>query len=52
MTKRATTKANIEVGPGQGCITREIELICWPDLYRTMNHGKLGIRFFIKKLNV
>lgn len=52
LAERATTKTNIEVGPGQGRITREIELIWWPDLYRTTNNGKLGIRFFIKKVNV
>ena len=52
VAKRLTAKASMEVGPGQGRITREIELIWWPDLYSTTNNGKLAIRFVIRKVNV
>ena len=52
LTKRLTVKASLEVGPGQGRTTREVEVIWWPDLYSTTRNGKLSIRFYIKKVTV
>ena len=52
LTKHLTAKARLEVGPGQGRITREVEVICWPDLYSTTRNEKLSIRLYIKKVTV
>lgn len=46
-----TSKSEIYVGYGEGRATREIELIWWPDLYRS-SHGKLAIRFYVQKVNL
>ena len=50
--KRADYKGCIEVGRGEGRNTREIELIWWPELFPSTNHGKLSLRFFIKKVSI
>ena len=52
LTKRLTAKASLEVGPRQGRTTREVEVICWPDLYSTTRNGKLSTRLYIKKVTV
>ena len=48
--KRPDFKGLLEVGRGEKQNTREIELIWWPDHFPTTNHGKLAIRFFVKKV--
>lgn len=48
--KRPDFKGLLEVGRGEKRNTREIKLIWWPDLFPTTNHGKLAIRFFVKKV--
>lgn len=48
--RRADYKGLLEVGRGENRSTREIELIWWPDLYPTTDHGKLSVRFFVKKV--
>ena len=50
LDKRPHYKATLEVGQGIGRKTREIELIWWPDLFANTKHGKLGIRFYVKKV--
>lgn len=50
--KRADYKGFLEVGKGEGRNTREIELIWWPELFPATNHGKLSLRFFIKKVSL
>jgi len=51
--KRPTMSANIEVSTELvGRATREIEVIWWPDLYKSSNNGKLVIRFYIKKTHL
>ena len=49
-SKRVDYKGELEVGPGEKRCTREIELVWWPELFPTTNHGKLVIRFFVKKV--
>lgn len=49
---RPTTHSLIEVGEGEGRFTREIEVIWWPELFPTTMHGKLEIRFFLKKVSL
>lgn len=50
--KRASYKATLEVGEGEGRKTREVKLIWWPDLFTASKQGKLAVRFFIKKVSV
>ena len=50
LDKRPHYKGTLEVGQGIGCKTREMELIWWPDLFPNTKHGKLGIRFYVKKV--
>ena len=51
-TARPTTVSELEVGPGEGRTTREIELIWWPNLYTSVDYGKLTVRFHIHKVTV
>lgn len=50
--KRANYKGSLEVGQGDARITREIELIWWPGLFSATNHGKLTVRFFVRKVTL
>lgn len=52
ITKRIDHRASLEVGEGEGHATREIELIWWLNLYSLTSHGKLCVRFFIKKVGL
>ena len=47
-SKRVDCKGELEVGRGEKRYTREIELVWWPELFPTTNHGKLVIRSFVK----
>lgn len=49
---RPTTHSTIEVGEGRSRATREIEVVWWPELFPTSLHGKLEIRFFLKKVSL
>ena len=50
IAKRTNHRASLEVSEGEGRATREIELIWWSNLYSLTSHGKLSVRFFIKKV--
>lgn len=50
--KRASYKGILEISHGDGRATREVELIWWPDLFSATNHGKLSLRFFVKKVSL
>ena len=50
--KRASYKGILEISHGDGRATREVELIWWPGLFSATNHGKLSLRFFVKKVSL
>lgn len=50
--KSATQQLQIVVGHGEGRATREFELIWWPEMFSTSNHGKLVLRFYVSKVNL
>ena len=50
--KRENYKATLDVSQGEGRRTRELELIWWPELFSTTSHGKLAVRFSIKRVSV
>ena len=45
-----TMQIQMVVGPGEGRATREFEVIWWPELFSSTNHGKLALRFYISKV--
>lgn len=45
-------EGTLEVSQGDGRTTREVELIFWPGLFSATNHGKLTVRFFVKKVSL
>ena len=47
--RRPSSKSVLVVGRGEGRSTREVEVICWPDLYALTNHGQMTLRLFIEK---
>ena len=47
-----TMKIQMVVGPGEGRLTREFEVIWWPELFSSTNHGKLTLRFYISKVQI
>lgn len=50
---RPTSRSLLEIGPGEGRCTREVELIWWPSLYsRCSEYGKLTFRFFVRKTSL
>ena len=50
---RPTSRSFIDIGPGEGRCTREVELIWWPSLYsRCSEYGKLTFRFFVRKTSL
>ena len=50
---RPTSRSYMEIGPGEGRCTREVELIWWPALYsRCSEYGKLTVRFFVRKTSL
>lgn len=50
---RPTSKSTIEIGYGEGRCSREVEIVWWPTLYsRTSCHGKLSVRFYLKKVSM
>ena len=50
--KRPSYKGTLEISQGNGRATREVELIWWPSLFSATNHGKLIVRFFVKKVSI
>lgn len=48
-SKQPSSKTSLIVGCGGGRVTREIELIWWPDLYSMSEHGQMVLRFFLEK---
>lgn len=51
INERATLHVSMEVGEAQGRLTREIEIIWWPNLFSTSN-GQLRLRYFLKKTSL
>ncbi|RMX36689.1 hypothetical protein pdam_00025693 [Pocillopora damicornis] len=50
---RPTSRSYLDIGPGEGRCTRELELIWWPSLYsRCSEYGKLTFRFFVRKTSL
>ena len=50
---RPTSRSYLDIGPGEGRCTRELELIWWPSLYsRCSEYGKLTFRFFVSKTSL
>lgn len=49
---RITCKSNIVVGYGEGRATRELDIIWWPNLYRTNVLGKMCIRLFVSRVQL
>ena len=47
-----TMKIQMVVGPGEGRLTREFEVIWWPELFSSTNHGKLTLRLYISKVQI
>lgn len=47
--RRASSKTSLTIGYGKGRATRELEVICWPDLYQFSEHGQMIVRFFLEK---
>jgi hypothetical protein len=45
-----TSKIMLNVSPGKGRATREVEIIYWPSLYKTSTFCKLQLRFFCAKV--
>lgn len=50
---RPTSRSYLDIDPGEGRCTRELELIWWPSLYsRYSEYGKLTFRFFVRKTSL
>ena len=50
---RPTSRSYLDIGPGEGRCTRELELIWWPSLYsRCSEYGKLTFAFFVRKTSL
>jgi len=49
---RITCRSNLVVGHGEGRATRELDLIWWPNLYNTVELGKMCIRFNISRVQL
>ena len=45
-----TLQIKIVIGRGEGRATREFEIIWWPEMFSTSNHGKLTLRFYVSKV--
>lgn len=45
-----TSRSELVVGYGEGRMTREFDLLWWPELFSNGNRGKLVIRFYISKV--
>lgn len=45
-----TLQIQIVIGRGEGRATREFEIIWWPEMFSTSNHGKLTLRFYVSKV--
>lgn len=50
--RRPTLHASIEINEGEGRVTREIEVIWWPNLFEVTKHGQLTLRFFLEKISL
>ena len=49
---RITCKSNLVVGHGEGRATRELDLIWWPNLYNTVELGKMCIRLYVSRVQL
>lgn len=49
---RITSLSNLVVGHGEGCATREIDLIWWPNLFYTAQLGKTYIRLYVSRVQL
>ena len=50
---KPTSRSTIEIGHGEGHCTREVKFIWWPTLYsQTSGHGKLTVRYYLKKVSL
>ena len=50
---RPTSHSCIDIVPGGGRCTREVDLIWWPGLYtQCSEYGKLTLRFFVRKISM
>ena len=47
-----TCKSDMVVGYGEGQATRELDLIWWPNLYRSVFLGKLCIRIYVSRVEM
>lgn len=45
-------EVKIIVGEGEGRLTREFEMIWWPNMFNTSGHGKLIFLYFIAKVRL
>jgi len=45
-----TLQIQIVIGHGKGRATREFNIIWWPDMFLTSNHGKLTLSFYVFKV--
>ena len=52
-TGKPTSRSTIEIGHGEGRYTREVEFIWSPTLNsQTSGHGKLSVRYYLKKVSL
>ena len=49
---KITCRSHMVVGYGEGRATRELDLIWWPDLYRSVSLGKLCIRIYVSRVEM
>jgi len=45
-----TLQIQIVIGGGEVKATREFEIIRWPEMFSTSNHGKVTLRFYVSKV--
>jgi len=50
--RRPTLHTSIEVAEGEGRITREIEIVWWPDVFDCSGNGRLFLRYYLKKISL
>ena len=49
---RITCKSNLMVGHGEGRATRALDLIWWPNLYNTIELGKMCIGLYVSRVEL
>ena len=48
--QQPTCRASLIIGEGEGRVSREFELIWWPDLFSQQERGKLTLRYYVGKV--